>query len=231
MGEWGLNLVENLVNDPKCLMLTHRGLEHFFKENGHDVVNISKGGGSNYLNTKKFENVLKENYDYIFWFQTDFLRDDRIFITRPSKKVSWEDAKNAKKEYYTKWYSKLNSYNKKIYLLGGANRIDINLVLEFKNIIPIIPCIFDFLIPQTNIENDILFGGWVVQKEFSRSGKPEFVSNELDTALLEKIVKVNEINLKDKNINFARLFWPDGKHPNRLGHKIIFDYLCEQLKI
>jgi hypothetical protein len=237
VGEWGLNLAENLVKDPKLPALTHRGLEHYFKEKGHEVVNISKGGGSNFGSLKNFNNLENKDYDFIFWFQTDFLRDDRHFTKAfPKKSVkwvgfTWDLINNHKRHYYREFYSKLNSYNKTIYLMGGANKINLEIISGYKNLVPIIPCISEFLLPDINFDNDLQFEGWIQGAWMSPFGKEEFVSNNLSIEVLEKVVEMKELNLREFTPGFTELFWPDGKHPNRLGHKIIFDYLCKELKI
>lgn len=237
VGEWGLNYVENLVKDPKLPGLTHRGLEHYFKEKGYEVFNISKGGESNLGSLEIFDNLENKDFDFIFWFQTDFLRDDPQF-TRAFPRVSlnkvnysWDLINKHKKIYYREFYSKLNSRNKTIYLLGGTNRIDVNMISNYKNLVPIIPCISEFLLPEINFDNDIRFGGWTVESYHEPNEVQKFVSNKLSTEVLEKIVETKEMDLKKTVPQFTELFWPDGKHPNRLGYKIIFDYLCKELKI
>jgi hypothetical protein len=225
VGEWGLGQVEieNIVNDPNIPGLSHRGIEHYFREKGYSVKNISKGGSHNIASCQRFEQEDLAQYDYIFCFQTDHIRHlNREFLTADGKeKATWEKLKEHQRRHSDEFYQRLNSYNKTIHLLGGVNKIQLDIVEKYPNIVPIMPSVTEFITPHLGGHNDLWWGQWILSIPYI----------EYDLDCLEKIVQNKESNEFTMHPDFKKYYWPDGKHPNRLGHRIIFDYLCDQLKI
>lgn len=223
-GEWGLWQNEgDIVNDPNTPGLAHRGIEHYFREKGYSVKNISKGGSNNIASCQRFEQEDLTQYDYIFCFQTDHFRHlNREFLTADGKeKVTWEKFIEHQRRHLDEFYQRLNSYNKTIYLLGGVNKIQLDIVEKYSNIVPILPSVTEFITPHLGSHNDLWWGQLILSIPYI----------EYDLDCLEKIVQNKEASEFTMHSDFKKYYWPDGKHPNRLGHKVIFDYLCAQLGI
>jgi hypothetical protein len=223
VGEWGQGKVEDIVNDPALPGLTHRGLEHYFLEKGYLVKNISKGGSHNIASCQRFEQEDLTQYDYIFCFQTYHIRylNTRLLTNNGTEKVTWEKLMEHQRLHFDEFYQRLNSYNKTIYLLGGVNKIQLDIVEKYPNIVPIMPSVVEFITPNFGSHNDLWWGQWILSIPYV----------EYDLDCLERIVRNKESSEFTMHSDFKKYYWPDGKHPNRLGHKVIFDYLCAQLGI
>ena len=141
--------------------------------------------------------------------------------TSKKEKITWERLLEHQRLHFEEFYQRLNSYGKTIYLLGGVNKIPLDMVKKYPNIVPIMPSVVEFITPHLGEHNDLWWGQWIL-------GIP-YLDYNIDC--LERIVNNKERIDYIVDPDFKKYYWPDGKHPNRLGHKVIFDYLCEQLKI
>ena len=221
---WGCGEWDNTITiDPDRPGLAHFGVEHYFQEKGYSVKNLSVGGSSNIASCQRFEQEDLSQYDYIFCFQTDHIRHlNRGFLTKEgTKQITWERLMEHQKLHFEEFYQRLNSYNKTIYLLGGVNKIQLDIVEKYPNIVPIMPSVVEFITPQFGRHNDLWWGQWILSIPYM----------EYNTDCLEKIVQSKESSEFTMHPDFKKYYWPDGKHPNRLGHWKIFEHLCDQLKI
>jgi hypothetical protein len=224
-GEWGW---EN--NDPTtgkyCNL--HKGIEQYFKNDNHKVTNVGIGGISNIVSTKLLNKKIINNYDYILFFQTDPFRDTdkynkigKFHLTQGIKDYltfSSDEFLEKQKDLLDKTYNKLNSFNKKIYCMGGASKLDMDLIKKYPNLIPLIPAITELLCPDYK-HPEIWVSAWKNQ-----------ISNIQNRDLVELIMKNFNKQMMLKKLN-PKLFYPDGYHPNRYGHRIIYDYICRELHI
>jgi hypothetical protein len=222
-GEWGTPDIENIVKNQNLPGLGHLGIEHYFREKGYFVKNLSVGGSNNISICQRFEQEDLSQYDYIFCFQTDHTRYlNQGFLTENNtKKITWDRFIEHQNFHLGEFYQRLNSYGKTIYLLGGVNKINLDIVKHYTNIVPIIPSVVEVITPQFGEHNDLWWGQWILSVPYM----------DYDLDCLERIVVNKEREGFLFNPDFKKYYWPDGKHPNRLGHKVIFDYLCKQLKI
>jgi hypothetical protein len=222
-GEWGTPDEENIVKNQNLPGLGHLGIEHYFREKGYSVKNISVGGTNNMDICDRFDQEDLTQYNYIFCFQTDHIRylNTRLLTNNGTEKVTWEKLIEHQRLHFDEFYQRLNSYNKTIYLLGGVNKIQLDIVGKYPNIVPIIPSVVEFITPHFGSHNDLWWGQWTLSIPY--------VDYNLDC--LERIVQNKESSEFTMHSDFKYYYWPDLKHPNRRGHKVIFNYLCKQLKI
>lgn len=206
-GEWGSDPYE----------VKHTGLQHFLEQSGHEVKNISKGGNSNSGTFILLENSLQAEPvpDYIIWFQTDPLRDLRPYDNFKNI-VTIEHMQAISKVRLYLTYKKLNNLGVKIYCIGGLSKLNIKLMKDYKNLIPMIPSVKELCVPD-HCHSNIAFSDWIkfISKEFQDFDELISIKHEFDNFFENPSNKV--------------FFWPDGVHPNRYGHKIIFDKLCDTL--
>lgn len=190
------------------------GLGGFLENDGYYVVNVSTAGQSNYLGYHRLVSQEPVNFDYIIWFFTDPIRDLRSnnFEIFDSADINFEKILEIQHKLTVNAFENFNSLNKPIYCLGGTVKLDLELIKNYKNLIPIIPCITEFLEP-TYVHPKLWQSDWInkIDKQFSLEC--------LDKFLVEK-------NKQDNLRNYKKYFWPDGGHPNKLGHQKIYEKIC-----
>jgi hypothetical protein len=210
VGEWG---PERLPGRH----VSHLGLEQYLRNDGHDVDNVSIAGGCLQRIAKSLLNTELEKYDYIFVFVTDTFRSLGFDL-----KTFWsskDDIKKVKEHHQNVLHSflhELNSLNKKIVLLGALTKVTKKDVKGFKNLTVGISSIIELLIPGYT-QHEICFTETL-------QGIPRNIDKELFEYVWEQSFRWTE--LQD-----IPIFYPDGGHPNREGHKKIFIYLKEKFQL
>ena len=209
MGEWDWDN----ENRYAC---THKGLEQYFLDAGCSVQNKSIGGASNSQSILTLQLLDLNQYKSILWFQTDPLRDitdSQLFLKEYN---SFQKVIEHQKELLNKTYLNLNSLEIEILCIGGCSKLELDLIKYYPNLTPIIPSVMEFLIPDFK-HPEIWFSGWFqdIDRQFSIDCINKFLYNK---------------QLQDQlGWLYRDLFWPDGRHPNRWGHKKIFEYLNANL--
>lgn len=195
----------------------HPGLAQYLIEYGHNVVNVSKEAQSNSYAIDQIKSQDISKFDLIIWFQTDPLRDLFPYKTFAIDYTTYESLINKQNQLLTESYTQFNSFNKKVLCLGGLSKLNLQLIQSFENLVAAIPSIPEFLLPNFR-HFEIAFSDWydLVDRQFSL--------DDLDKLLYNK-------KLQDSMDKYKDLFWPDGAHPNRIGHKKIFEYLIENENI
>lgn len=210
----------------------HMGLEHFLKESNNDVYNISQGAicqnttinklktiqedaffehwGKNHPNLTQ---VLKlEFYDYIFIFVTDLFRGsdlfERYWIVNNSRENVLRELNKLKHDYL----ENLNSFNVKIHLLGGLNKVTEEDVKNYENIEIAIPSVIEFLLPD--------FEAYEVFFNDALNSLYSSIPNTLDLDYLDYVY--NQVKKTDL-LKTREYFCSDGLHPNRDGHRLIYE--------
>jgi hypothetical protein len=200
--------------------LVHTGIQQYFEDMGCRIKNISRGGASNNYAIKALSSIDLSNFTTVIWIQTDPIRDLQPYVNLQSEFTTFEQLLEKQKSFLTKTYSDLNSMGKKIICLGGCSKLDLELIKEFENLVPLIPSIIEFLCPEFQHPTTWI-SDW--DKDVDRL---KFSLNDLDKLLCNK--KIQDSLFEDR---FRELFWPDGMHPNRHAWKIVFDYLIIQKEI
>ena len=215
---WGAGVWDNFdKKDPKSYGIIHKGLEHFLKQN-HTVINVSLGGSSNIQAIKRLTRILqKQQFDYIFWFITDPLRDkDRSWFNKSGITYNelLQETNNLEEESYKLAYS----LNHVIHCIGGAHKINLELIRKYSSLNPHIISFTEFLLPKYQHPEIWSSKGWLTE-----------IANYADLETLNKIIKN-----RDKQIelfNYKDLFWPDGNHPNIKAHEILYNKICADFRL
>ena len=213
--------------------ISHKGLEQYFIDNRFHVINSSKINSSNNESIERLENSLEKNYqseDLIFWFKTDTIRDLRPYDNITKELNTFGSVRNLINYLSDKSYNKLNNissrYSNKINVIGGFSNIVMNDIKKYKNLNPIVPSMVDLLVGNSKDLND-------TTKNFQ--GLTDWIMEYIDLTELKFEIAENVINeLTDihrfrKKIFQKPIFYPDGYHPNREGHRILFDYIFKEL--
>jgi len=208
---------------PDSRVNTHRGTELFLTIMGHEVENLSVSGNSN---IKAYDELAKKDlkkYDFVFVFFTNPFRDvlDTESLsnhsTVPDRSITYKQYVDLYKDLTLSFYNKLESLNHPIYLLGGHNKVDSEL-LNHKNIVNLIPSIREMFYPDFK-EEQIVY--WSMQLSGQRLSK---YLSKFDEDCIEQLhaSKIYMHQLKDSQQEY---FYPDGYHLNVNGHKILAEYL------
>lgn len=214
-GEWD--------GDSSDYRVTHSGVQQYLTEAGYTVTNVGQGG---YNNNESLEAVISElpnnNYTHCIFFFTDPLRQttyEEFSTTFPSIIIRnhvnhlLESLDNLKKETGIK-----------IVIIGGCAKLIVKDYIP-SNIDIIIPSLSELLIPE------------FTDYEFMSSREWENHWLALETKCSHEHKKeiydlYNLASIKfDLWAKYKNLFWPDGRHVNRVGHKILFDYLITNFNL
>jgi hypothetical protein len=223
-GEW--DFVNGLYEN------THEGLEFYLKKSNNQVYNISQGASCQNTVINKFKTIQEdsffeywkekhlnlthipklETYDYIFVFVTDLFRGsdlfERYWIVNNSRENILRELNKLKHDYL----KNLNSFNVKIHLLGGLNKVTEDDVKNYKNIEIAIPSVIEFLLPD--------FEAYEVFFNDALNSLYSSIPDDLDPDYLDYVY--NEVKKRDL-LKTREYFSSDGLHPNREGHRLIFE--------
>jgi len=243
--------------NPDQYTISHNGLAQYFVENGVDVVNLSQGGLSNRMICQHLNHFMEANQHLtpsaIIVFQTEWTRDGSIenakwiseeFTSLPHNTPVYDQFMDiddsdrfiaAQNIIMGRYYSRLSEISQKyqvpVYVIGGVS--DTMWMSKFSEEYPGVSILCQSV---TNL----------IMNNTHRTDTPVHScfdnTNETDIALIKKQASVQEMNsvLDDVANGIARrdvwqnnpeYFYPDGKHPNREGHKILYDFVANNLEL
>jgi hypothetical protein len=213
-GEW--------IGDNKGHRVIHGGINTYFKEDGHQVYNIHRF--SNRDSITALEDYLKENSpDVIFYFFTDPFRDltdPEIFYRFVNFEHLATDIMSFQQLHQTlihKSLKKLDKLGRKIYVLGGCQRLEDK---KYKNIKILIESIAELVCPE--YKHPLYWdSGW--------SSFLKFESVKFDRKFFDLIEHHHKLQWAMETDKFAKMFRPDGFHPNRKAHFKLYQYLKENV--
>jgi hypothetical protein len=215
----------------------HCGLAQYLNDSGHIVCNLGQGGGWNSLTTQKLESFLKLNHfnlnqiSHIIVFQTEWIRD-LIYSTSIFEQDFDNNFQSLRDQTISSFYYKLSelgqTFNKKIYVIGGASDtiwVD-KFSQEYPNVEIVCQSLTKLLIDQDHrIDNPVFCMYSRTHIKIINQFKTLFINKDLD--LLLNDIDLGGIRLDTLAAN-KEFFWPDGYHPNRHGHRILFNFLRNQ---
>lgn len=209
--------------------ILHRGLEQYIQERTHHTVsNVGQGSSSNTAQLTRIRHYVSNStaVDKIIWFQTDPLRDCP-HLHNPTQ--FWQDKTNLgqflsqAQTYLTAVYSELNQLGIPVYCIGGCWPLgDLRL---YTNLIPIIPSGVEFLAGADGkpLPVRVLCAQWDLSHVPADTALVNYLSEEFDS-----MDRWDQLLHNTHNSHARKYFVPDSRHPNRLGHELIFDLLAQQ---
>ena len=230
-GEWRDNHFDSSLKD----IILHGGLSQYLRESGHLVTNLGRGGGSNLDSYTQLANFLTNNPDFqsqvtcIIVFQTSWDRDLKYMNNIELIENFNQGYVYGRERLISRFYHKLmiisSDFDVPVYVIGGLT--DTLWMDQFSKEYPGVSIVCRRLTNLLLNSNPYI----------DRPVYSVFLHHQVDT--LEKIKKlINQsdisILLTDMQDGLDRLkllksnkhfFWPDGYHPNRLSHQILFNYL------
>lgn len=211
-------------------VINHKGLEQYFIDDGFTVVNASVGGHSNKQSILAISDIIPTNQDIVLWIQSDPVSELRPFTSLTDRIKKSRGIANLKKDLLNEQYSDLSAMASRfdivVYAIGGREDLNLELLKQYHKIVPCVESWVRLLIGHMEKYVDMFpqgtYNDWTIR---------DIRLQDLDSSLAEQVI--NEIWQLDQNLHIYKeaIFNPDGRHPNRLGHKILFDYLIKELKL
>ena len=214
-------------------LIEHKGLAQYLEEAGHTVVNLSKGAETNNYSlwqTELYLQRISKNIDVVYVFQTRFHAD--INVNEYAINNTFRDLLS---RYNTEFLLNLSTiavrYDVKIKLIGGNSDVYTypSLEIDFPGVSVVCQSFQNLLIHQNSESDFPLFSGDLQTPNMNRKN-----SDKLDKFLLSckdfdyVLECVDHAANRNQELSELRhLIWPDGWHPNRVGHKVLFDHLTK----
>jgi hypothetical protein len=221
-GEWG-------GEDPP-----HRGLAQYMTEKGLAVENLGYHHGQNTRTIGTFRSWFDTHQDIqvekIFVFQTDYTCD---FL----EPWSWQHIKIhsvdtlqnfSLQRFYTELSGIARQNSCTVHVIGGmSDAQDPDEVAQlYPGVVVACQSMVNLLINnQARIKQPVF--GWYTTFNLKLF---KYLKSVLDYKHAVNLLDRIELSMQRERdmADCQQYFWPDRLHPNRLGHKKLFDYLCEQ---
>lgn len=204
------------------LHAAHKGLEEYFKQDNYQVINTARGGASNHDSVSLLSSAVKtfySNNDIVIWIQTDPIRNVSL-DQLPSAVEQAGGINPLMRQLAQKDYNRLDQLLLPVYAIGGLYSIQQDLLP------PNVTCLIESwvgLLDSTWTESAILDSNWTVD------------DLHLEIFKEQSLVKlcINELTqlTANRQVYNDPLFHPNGNHPNREGHRILYNYIKERLKL
>ena len=229
-GEWSRG---DTREDKTPYTVLHEGLTQYIKDVGITVLNLGIPAGSNYVVAKKISSWFERNPDHqvkqIFIFQTDYARDYQMRFDEDFDNIEY--ANTVAHIMIARFYHRLieisNKYNVKIYLIGGVSDTLSPEILKSYYAPLEVACqsMVNLLVNKNHLIDDPVLS-WYPGEYLPMV---ERIKKRLSADQISKLLQEIDKGFNRENLVFSapEYFWPDGIHPNRDGHKKLFDYLVE----
>jgi hypothetical protein len=224
-------------------MILHGGLTEYLHEDGHVAINVGLGGSSNRESYLRARNLLFNNHHLrlfknkqIIVFQTEWTRD--FLYMDPEDKNYYDRPTELMHRIISRFYFDLSAlsqeWNINIKVIGGCS--DALMIEDFKTIYTGVEVICQSMINLLLNDYDIVKNP--VYSFFSADHRGEdflklFKQHVTDISQMQSIL--DEVDKGQRRYEtFAQrpdLFYPDGAHPNREAHKILFEFLKRNNRI
>ena len=231
----------------KTHRITHGGFAQFLREAGHKVFNFSRGGGSNFESVSRIEclldegNGFKDSITKIFVFQTDWTRDCwpgyYNKITEKDLKESNYNFEIIRSRIVSRFYYNLRDISQRteipIYLIGGcADTLWLDrFELEYPGVQIACQSFVNLLLNQNHRVETPVLESWPPHSEQLIVYAKQHLDNVNLVKLLEDVDLGGQRRQQWRSLYEAGLFCEDSVHPNRQGHKVLFDFLSEKYSL
>ena len=193
--------------------VSHKGLEQYLLDDGFSVVNCSQGGSSNRQSIDRVTRRLElDNYDHIVWVQSDPMRDLK-YETFNTLFTSYQQVLDCHNRLLNSSYQRLNQLGKKIICVGGCSKLDPD-IRNYDNLIPLVGSMIELIMPHIPAPN-IWCNDWLY-----------YIDSNANESLFDRLLVDKKIQ---EQITAEPIMNPCGYHPNRDGHRILFDVVNEFL--
>jgi hypothetical protein len=213
-GEWDFIISENTYG-----VSDYTWDNYFYYKPNINFKTCGKANCSNYDSYLQLKSAIKDfSPDVILWMQTDPIRDLRPYDNIYNLFSSYEIFIKKQNELLDNTYSLFDSFNAKIYCLGGTSKLNLHLLSKYKNLVPFIESIKEFLYPNL-IHQEICISDWR-EKIFSMNLEKDMLDILYENFTIQRLTQKKE---------FAYYFSPDGGHPNRTAINVVCNYIYNNI--
>ena len=216
--------------------LLHRGLEQYFEEIGYTVINKRQSGRGNQLSIIDLSDTLdalSQTNIVVFFIVSEPLRNYKIpFETLKDDIVTHNGLFELQQYVLEQDFNTLNQlaakHNITVHLIGGLSSVP-TFVDKFANLNCLVQSWPKLLVGHLSLYKNIdwdTFGIWGKWQAFLAQQLSH--SSDIDRKVIDQLSVLNTVNQK---VFLHPLFNPDGGHPNRIGHRILFDFICKKLEL
>jgi hypothetical protein len=222
--------------------LVHKGLEQYFIDDGYTVINSSRPRSTHAEVNLYLDKSLSQYYkdgDIILWIQADPLstiigpnRDKNNKLSNLSQALQNTGSlskliADQKKVIFTELNQTALKYKTTILCIGGPYNIS-SAIEDYSNLKSLIPSWIYLLVGHLQDYNhtaDPEFGmilNWSIEQiDFSQC------NNNLSISISQEIGE----RISNSKLTREDIFHPDGVHPNRHGHRILYDCVVDKLNL
>ena len=207
----------------------HKGIEEYFVQDNYQVINTARGGASNQDSISLlFSTAPVTPSDIIIWVQTDPIRN-LSFTELPIRLEQAGSIRQLMQELAIEDYQHLrqlaNQYHCQVHCVGGLYSIQQELIAD-----PV-SCLVEswvrLLVPDYACNNwanyAILDSNWTIDHlELGR-----FKDQLVVSCCIDEMLELES----NRQVFKHPIFFPNGNHPNREGHRILYNYIKERLKL
>lgn len=219
------------------LLTSHGGLAQYIAEDGHAVQNISQGNASNtfisasiakHLEAQSIKN--KQYPDRIIVFQTTYTRDYKFRFEEDWSKLT--EAQSLAHIWLARFYHRLSDlaqqYSVPVYLVGGLGDtvwVD-NMQLHYPGVSVACQSMVNLLANNESRVTTPVYSWYTKDCIDMIEEMRKILPADKFLDLMDQIdLGVNRQNMLSI---YPEYFFPDGVHPNREGHRKLWQYLKEQ---
>ena len=212
----------------------HGGLAEILKHNGHEVVNLAVPGTDNRTATHNLKWFLHNNQSHnitqIIFFKSDIARQ----INTPDLQRGYIDFKNTIiHSFYFALAEAVQKYQVPCAIIGGSSdafsrdwtaNAAMNYHEKLKGLTIAVPSFTNLIVNDNS--NKLTFSIWREADTETILTAIKASSTNQDIAIL-----IEDLDLAQRRYNLWHHnaeFFPDGNHPNRRAHQILYEFLIQE---
>ena len=230
-GEWSTDHQA----EQKIPALQHGGLGQYIQEeSGQTVLNLGIPAGSNLQSAKRVMTWLDRNptvdVEHIFMFQTEWDRDYKMIFEDDFEVI--QDAYTLPGIWTARYYSRLSELAQtagcRVSLIGGLSDtiwLD-NFETEYPGVQLVCQSMTNLLINDVH-KVDVPVLSWYNKKSIQLI---ERIRSHLTPEQTVDLLNMIDSGFERENLVFGypEWFWPDGNHPNRAAHQVLYKFLVAE---
>jgi hypothetical protein len=211
--------------------IAHRGLMQYIEESGRSVVDLTAPGISHVRLVDRLETWFEQNPgvkpSHIFMFQVDYTSDLHHYSAADYELIT--DPDFLARLWLGRFYQRLSDLAQRtcctVSLIGGG--VDVLWSDDHQSRYPGLTMACQSLVNLLltgNDRSDLQIFSWYTQHSLDLVKKiKEKMTPDQMPVFLDMLTQAH--NQETVIYNTREYFWPDGRHPNRQAHRVLYDFL------